>query len=37
MAKDIFHDTVKIALQNEGWQITHDPLTETQKILQWIN
>jgi XisH protein len=27
MAKDIFHDTVKIALQNEGWQITHDPLT----------
>jgi hypothetical protein len=27
MAKDIFHETVKIALQNDGWNITHDPLT----------
>lgn len=27
MAKDIFHETVKQALQQEGWQITHDPLT----------
>ena len=26
MAKDKFHDIVAIALQNEGWQITHDPL-----------
>jgi hypothetical protein len=26
MAKDIFHETVKIALQAEGWTITHDPL-----------
>ena len=25
MAKDVFHDTVKRALQKEGWQITHDP------------
>ena len=25
-AKDIFHDTVKNALQKEGWIITHDPL-----------
>lgn len=25
MAKDIFHDTVKIALQKDGWLITHDP------------
>ncbi len=25
MAKDLFHDAVKIALQKEGWQITHDP------------
>jgi hypothetical protein len=24
-AKDIFHDLVKQALQNEGWSITHDP------------
>lgn len=26
-AKDIFHDAVKSALQKEGWNITHDPLT----------
>jgi XisH protein len=26
-ARDIFHDVVKSALQNEGWTITHDPLT----------
>lgn len=25
MAKDIFHEAVKIALQKEGWTITHDP------------
>jgi hypothetical protein len=25
MAKDIFHNKVKIALQKDGWQITHDP------------
>lgn len=25
MAKDIFHDTVKTALQKDGWTITHDP------------
>jgi hypothetical protein len=25
MAKDIFHNTVKIALQKDGWLITHDP------------
>ena len=24
-AKDIYHDTVKRALQKEGWIITHDP------------
>ena len=24
-AKDIYHDTVKHALQKEGWIITHDP------------
>ena len=24
-AKDIFHNTVKSALQKEGWMITHDP------------
>lgn len=27
MAKDIFHEIVKEALQTEGWTITHDPLT----------
>ena len=25
MAKDLFHEAVKIALQKEGWVITHDP------------
>ncbi len=25
-AKDIFHQTVKLALQKEGWSITDDPL-----------
>ncbi|MDZ4872381.1 MAG: hypothetical protein CLLPBCKN_001769 [Chroococcidiopsis cubana SAG 39.79] len=24
-AKDIYHDTVKLALQKDGWTITHDP------------
>jgi len=26
MARDIFHDIVKNALEKEGWRITHDPL-----------
>ena len=26
-ARDIFHDTVKRALEHEGWIITHDPLS----------
>lgn len=25
-AKDIFHDTVRAALENDGWAITHEPL-----------
>ncbi len=25
-ARDIYHDTVKRALENDGWKITHDPL-----------
>lgn len=25
MAKDIYHDLVKKALENEGWSVTHDP------------
>ena len=25
-ARDIFHDTVKSALQKDGWTITNDPL-----------
>jgi XisH protein len=25
MAKDLFHNCVKTALQKDGWQITHDP------------
>lgn len=27
MAKDIYHQTVRDALENDGWHITHDPLT----------
>jgi len=26
-AKDIIHDAVRAALQNDGWTITHDPYT----------
>jgi hypothetical protein len=29
-AKDIYHDTVKKALDKDGWTITHDPL-----IIRW--
>ncbi len=25
-AKDIYHNTVKTALEKDGWKITHDPL-----------
>jgi hypothetical protein len=25
MAKDLFHNAVRTALENEGWLITHDP------------
>ncbi|TXH71938.1 MAG: fatty-acid oxidation protein subunit alpha [Thiothrix sp.] len=28
-ARDIFHQAVKVALQKEGWLITHDPLSIT--------
>ncbi|WP_028524275.1 element excision factor XisH family protein [Runella limosa] len=27
MAKDIFHQAVRVALEKEGWSITHDPYT----------
>jgi XisH protein len=27
MAKDIFHEAVRVALQQDGWTITHDPYT----------
>ena len=26
MTKDIFHEAVKVALQKDGWTITHNPL-----------
>jgi hypothetical protein len=26
-AKDVFHQIVKIALEKDGWMITHDPLS----------
>ena len=25
MAKDVFHDNVRTALEKDGWKITHDP------------
>ncbi|MEH2158944.1 element excision factor XisH family protein [Nostoc sp.] len=25
MAKDLYHEQVKRALEKDGWQITHDP------------
>ena len=25
MAKDLFHNNVKIALEKDGWKITYDP------------
>lgn len=31
MAKDIYHQTVKIALEKEGWIITHDPFILSDK------
>lgn len=27
MAKDIYHDTVRVALEKDGWTVTDDPLT----------
>ncbi|MCU0570892.1 MAG: XisH family protein, partial [Oculatellaceae cyanobacterium Prado106] len=27
MAKDVYHDTVRVALEKDGWTITDDPLT----------
>src|SRR5262245_33757852 len=30
-AKDIYHDHVKIALEKDGWTITHDPLRSGSK------
>ncbi|MDJ0597724.1 MAG: XisH family protein [Crocosphaera sp.] len=29
-AKDIYHDTVRTALEKDGWKITHDPL-----VIRW--
>ncbi|MGV0103471.1 Fatty-acid oxidation protein subunit alpha [Nostoc sp. DSM 114160] len=26
-ARDIFHNLVRLALQKDGWTITHDPLS----------
>ena len=32
MARDIFHETFKKALEKEGWTITHDPYYLNDKI-----
>lgn len=31
MAKDFYHQIVKLALEQEGWKITHDPY----KLTEW--
>lgn len=31
MAKDLYHQVVKEALENEGWTVTHDPY----KLAEW--
>ncbi len=41
MAKDIYHNCVRNALEKDGWKITDDPLdlifdSETETIVQWI-
>jgi XisH protein len=33
MAKDVYHDVVKNAIIKDGWTITHDPMTLTDKAL----
>lgn len=33
MAKDIYHDNVKHALEKEGWIVTHNPYTISKNIL----
>ncbi len=41
-ARDLFHDIVKKALQQDGWTITHDPYAlsadniDQEAISQWI-
>lgn len=27
MARDLIHESVRIALEKDGWTITHDPFT----------
>jgi XisH protein len=39
MAKDVFHNAVKTALQKDGWIITADPYeisAEQETIVQWL-
>lgn len=33
MAKDIYHDNVKHALEKEGWTVTHNPYTIAKNVL----
>ncbi len=39
-ARDIYHDTVRNALEKDGWTITHDPVIGfdpcIEEIVQWI-
>jgi hypothetical protein len=33
MAKDIYHQTVRNALEKEGWIITHDPFSIPKSVI----
>ena len=33
MAKDIYHQTVRNALEKEGWTITHDPFRIPKRVI----
>jgi hypothetical protein len=34
MAKDLFHEAVRTALENDGWTITHDPYIVLSDVLE---
>jgi hypothetical protein len=42
-AKDVYHETVRIALEKEGWHITHEPYEiiifdpGNNEVVEWID